>query len=187
MKIINLYSTPRYPQSNGQAEASNKTLLRALKKRLHSTKGKWSEEMPGVLWAYRTTNRKSTGVSPFTLTYGMEAIILTEIRMPTLRTKILEKANTEAIAKDLDMADDLREAAAVRIASYQQRPASLYNRHAKQRTFRAGDLVLRKVFENTTNPVIEMFKSNWEGPYVIVKMGVIESYARNKLGGTSVP
>ena len=55
LKIKNLYSTPRYPQSNGQAEASNKTLLTALKKRLDSSKGKWVEELPGVLWAYKTT------------------------------------------------------------------------------------------------------------------------------------
>ena len=49
LKIRNLYSTPRYPESNGQAEASNKTLLTALKKRLDSAKGKWVEELPGVL------------------------------------------------------------------------------------------------------------------------------------------
>ena len=49
LKIKNLYSTPRYPQRNGQAEASNKTLLTALKKRLDSAKGKWVEELPGVL------------------------------------------------------------------------------------------------------------------------------------------
>ena len=55
LKIQNLYSTPQYPQSNGQAEATNKTLLSALKKRLERTKGKWVEELPGVLWAYRTT------------------------------------------------------------------------------------------------------------------------------------
>ena len=55
LKIRNLYSTPRYPQSNGQDKASNKTLLTALKKRLDSAKGKWVEELPGVLWAYRTT------------------------------------------------------------------------------------------------------------------------------------
>ena len=81
-------------------EASNKTLFTALKKRLHSAKGKLVDELPGVLWAYRTTNQKPTGVSPFTLTYGIEAIIPTYIRMPTLRTEIPEKANTEAIAKD---------------------------------------------------------------------------------------
>ena len=49
LKINNLYSTLRYPQSNGQAEASNKTLLTALKKRLDLAKGKWVDELPGVL------------------------------------------------------------------------------------------------------------------------------------------
>ena len=59
LKIRNLYSIPRYPQSNGQAEASNKTLLTALKKQLDSAKGKWVEELPRVLWAFRryTTER----------------------------------------------------------------------------------------------------------------------------------
>ena len=64
LKIKNLYSTPRYPQSNGQAEASNKTLLSALKKRLHSAKGKWVEELPGVLWAYRSETNWHIVVRP---------------------------------------------------------------------------------------------------------------------------
>ena len=45
LKIKNLCFTPRYPHSNGQAEASNKTLLTALKKRLDSAKGKWLEKL----------------------------------------------------------------------------------------------------------------------------------------------
>ena len=49
----------------------------------------------------------------------MEAIIPTEIEMPTLQTRILEEANTKAVTKDLDMADKLRKAATVRIVSYQ--------------------------------------------------------------------
>ena len=131
MKIKNLYSTPRYPQSNSQAEAFNKTLLTALKKRLDSAKGKWVDELPGVLWAYRMTARKTTDISPFTLTYGMEAIVSTEIGMPTLQTDIPEQSNTEFVIKELDMADDLREAAAMRIASYHHRLANLYNRRVK--------------------------------------------------------
>ena len=119
LKIKNLYLTPQYPQRNGQTEAYNKTLLSALKKRLHSAKGKWVEELPRVLWAYRTTSRKPTGESPFALTYGMEAIIPTEIGMPTIRTEILNEATTEALIKDLDKTDELRETAVVRIASYE--------------------------------------------------------------------
>ena len=114
-----MYSTPRYPQSNSKVEASNKTLLSALKKRLHSTKGKWVDELLEVLWAYRTTSRKPTRLSPFALTYGMEAIIHTEIGMPTIRVEIPKKANSKAIAKDLDITNELREAVAVCIASYQ--------------------------------------------------------------------
>ena len=71
-----------------------------------------------MLWTYKTTSRKLTGESPFALTYGIEAVIPTKIGMPTIRTKILKEASTEAIVKDLDMADKLWEAAAVRIASY---------------------------------------------------------------------
>ena len=90
-----------------------------LKKHLHSAKGKWVEELPGVLWAYRTTSRKPTSISLSTLIYGMETIIPTKIGVPTLRTKIPEKANVEAVTKDLDMTYELREAAVVLIASYQ--------------------------------------------------------------------
>ena len=51
LKIKNLYSTPRYPQSNDQAEASNKTLLTTIKKRVDAGKGKWVDELPRVLWS----------------------------------------------------------------------------------------------------------------------------------------
>ena len=50
--IKNRYSTPAYPQSNGQAEATNKTIVNGLKKMLEGTKGRWAKELPNVLWAY---------------------------------------------------------------------------------------------------------------------------------------
>ena len=75
-------------------------------------------KLPGVLWAYRATSQKPTGISPFALTHCMEAIIPTEIRMPTLRTEAPGTTNAKAISKDLDMANELREATAIRLASY---------------------------------------------------------------------
>ena len=59
--IKNRYSTSAYPQGNGQAEAVNKVIMNGLKKRLDDAKGKWVEELPHVLWTYRTMSRKSTG------------------------------------------------------------------------------------------------------------------------------
>ena len=79
---------PRYPQSNGQAKATNKTLVSALRKRLEQAKGRWVEELLGVLWTYRTTPGQPTGDTPFALTYGMEVVIPTKIGMPTARTAV---------------------------------------------------------------------------------------------------
>ena len=160
LKIKNLYSTLWYPQSNGQEEASNKTLLTALKKLLDSAKGKWVDELPGVLWAYRTIARKQIGISPFALTYRMEVIIPTEIGMPTLQTDLPEQSNAETVINDLDTANELHEAAVVRIASYHSRLANLYNRCVKPRMFQPGDLVLRKVFKNTVDLLAEKFQPN---------------------------
>ena len=74
-------------------------------------------------------------MSPFTLTYGTETIIPTEIGMPTLRTNILEGATAEALDKDLDMTDKLREVVVVLMASYQQRTENLYNRRVRQHAY----------------------------------------------------
>jgi len=50
--ITNIYSSLAYPQSNGQAEAMNKTIVNGLKKRLEGVTGNWVEELPNILWAY---------------------------------------------------------------------------------------------------------------------------------------
>ena len=47
--IVNRYSTPYYPQGNGQTKASNKVIVNGLKKRLDDAKGRWVEELPRVL------------------------------------------------------------------------------------------------------------------------------------------
>ena len=98
-----------------------------------------------------------------------------------------EQSNTESIIKELDTSDKLREIVAVRVASYQRRLENLYNKHIKPRIFQVGNLVLRKVFENTTDPVAGKFQAKWEGPYIVTRVGKSGSYALDKLDGTPVP
>ena len=50
--ITNKYSTPTYPQSNEQAEVTNKTIVNGLTKRLEGAKGGWVDELLNILWAY---------------------------------------------------------------------------------------------------------------------------------------
>ena len=87
--IVNRYSTPAYPQGNGQAEAVNNVIINGLKKRLDEAKGRWVEELPHVLWTYWTTPRRLTGETPFAMTYGAEAVIPLEANFLTLRNELL--------------------------------------------------------------------------------------------------
>ena len=108
--ITNRYSTPAYPQGNGQAEAVNKVIVNGLKKRLDDTKGRWVEELPHVLWTYRTTPRRSIGETPFAMTYGAEAIIPVKANFPTLRmSSFTLSSNDELLGKSLDLVDERKE------------------------------------------------------------------------------
>ena len=92
----------------------------------------------------------------------MEAVVLTEIDLPTIRTAAPESENAGSVVKELDTSDELREATAIRIVSYQRRLANSYNKRVKPQAFQPSDLGLRKVFENTMDPMAGKFQSNWE-------------------------
>ena len=102
--IRNKYSTSAYPQSNGQVEATNKAIVNGLKKRLDGAKGRWAEELPYVLWAYRTTLRRSTGETPFSLTYGAEAVISAEVNLCSARVgRFVPPQNDRLLVERLDL------------------------------------------------------------------------------------
>ena len=120
--IKNRYSTPTYPQGNGQAEAVNKVIMNELKKRLDDVKGKWIEELPHVLWTYRTTPRKSTEKTHFSMMYWVEAIIPLENGFPMMRTStFISDGNDELLKKSLDLVEERRESAMVQLAYYQHK------------------------------------------------------------------
>ena len=103
MGITNRYSTPAYPQGNGQAEAVNKVIVNRLKNRLDDEKGKWVEELLHVLWTYRTTPQRSIGETPFSMTYGVEVVIPLEPSFPMLKTNSFNLSNNnELLEKSLE-------------------------------------------------------------------------------------
>jgi hypothetical protein len=85
MKIKMLNSSPYYAQANGQAEASNKVLIKIIKKRIKDNPRRWHEKLSEALWAHRTSRHGATKVSPFVLVYGKEALLPVEIGLQSLR------------------------------------------------------------------------------------------------------
>ena len=75
-EVIKCFSLVVYPMANGQVEAVNKTLKESLKKRFEDGKGLCLEQLPQVLWAYKTSHCTSTEHTPISLTSGSEEMLL---------------------------------------------------------------------------------------------------------------
>ncbi|XP_070046738.1 uncharacterized protein [Nicotiana tomentosiformis] len=87
--------------------------------------------------------KSSTGETPLSLVYGVEALIPVEVGEPTLRYfQGSEEANIEAMLVNLELLDECRDLAHVRMAAQKQRMERYYNRRAKLRYFKVGDLFL---------------------------------------------
>ena len=186
--ITNRYSTPVYPQGNGQAEAVNKVIGNGFKKRLEDTKGKWVEELSRVLWTYRTTLRRSTGETPFSMTYGAEVIIPLETGFSTLRTSSFNSSdNNGLLEKSLDFIEENKESVIIQLAYYQHKPKQGYDVNVKLRPLALGDSVLRNVLSIAKNPAWRKLGSNWQGSYRITSVTSIRAYFLEDLDEHVIP
>ena len=182
-------STPRYPQGNGHAEATNKTIVDSIRKRLDAKKGRWAEELPGVLWVYRTSPRRPTGETPFSLVHGVESLIPIEHQVQTLRVKYApedEPKNDEALCDALDLVEEKRDSALSQLSRYRQSIARFYNKDVNTRRFDVGDLVLRKIFQNTAEANAGKLGAKWEGPYRVTRVTYPGVYELETLNGIPV-
>ena len=119
MGIRNHYSSPAHPQANGQVKVTNQSLLKIIKTRLEGAKGIWPEELPSILWVYKTTTRMPIGETPFWLTYGSEAVIPAEVGLTSYKVDSHDKSkNDETILLQLDLVDEVRATAEQRLARY---------------------------------------------------------------------
>ncbi|RVW67332.1 hypothetical protein CK203_065001 [Vitis vinifera] len=74
-------------QTNGAVKAANKNIKRILRMMVETFLD-WSEKLPFALWAYRTSFRTSIGATLYFLVYGMEAVLLVEIEIGSLRVAL---------------------------------------------------------------------------------------------------
>ncbi|KAG2256187.1 hypothetical protein Bca52824_075481 [Brassica carinata] len=116
------------------------------------------------------TPRGSTKSTPFSLAYGLEAMAPAEVNVTSLRRSKMPQyveVNKEML---LDEIEERRDQALLWIQNYQHQIESYYNKRVRARPLELGDLVMRKVFENTKELNAGKLGSRWEGPYKIVKV-----------------
>ncbi|XP_074351547.1 uncharacterized protein LOC141690667 [Apium graveolens] len=188
LKIKKDFAAVYHPRSNGQTEAINKIIKHTLKAKLEEKKGDWPEEMPMVLWSYNTTPRTTTGETPFLLTYGYEAMVPVEVGAGSLRRDVFVEENAEVNQRlHLDLLDEARANAQLKLAAYQQRVARYFNKKVKPIPFKVGDLVLRKVMPNTKIAQHGVLGANWEGPYKVKAILWKGTYRLEDLDGKLIP
>ncbi|WJZ81616.1 hypothetical protein VitviT2T_001450 [Vitis vinifera] len=157
------------PQTNGAVEAANKNIKRILR-RMVETSRDWSEKLPFALWAYRTSFRTSTGDTPYSLVYGMEAVLPVEIEMGSLRVALEQQIPETDWAQtrfdQLNLLDERRLRAADHVRAYQRKMARAFKKRVKPRPLHVGDLVL-KVIRGLIRDPRGKFRPNWSGPYFI--------------------
>nr|GFA53146.1 hypothetical protein [Tanacetum cinerariifolium] len=143
LNITQRFASVKHPQSNGLVESANRSLGEGIKSRLGERNKNWVEELPHVLWAHRTMIKSSHGDTPFSLTYGTEAVIPMEIEMPTYRTAAVDVvSNDEELRLNLDLLEERRE--------------------------RPGDFVYRSI--DASHAVAgEKLGPKWEGPYEVTE------------------
>jgi hypothetical protein len=149
MKMMLLNSSPYYAQANGQAKASNKVLIKIIKKRIKDSRRRWHETLSEALWAHRTSRHRATMVTPFELVYGQEAVLPVEVSLQNLRITeqvyLLAKEYTELMMDKIDEAPKSQLKALEKIEKEKVKIANAYNKRVVGKSFRVGDLVWKMI------------------------------------------
>ncbi|XP_073033813.1 uncharacterized protein [Primulina eburnea] len=100
------------------------------------------------------------------LVYGSEAVLPVEIGQSSSRIESYSSNNDQSRAIELDLVEERRDRAVIRMEAYRCRVMKTYNKNFRSRDFQVGDLVMKKV-----KPVGDVGKleARWEGPFQIVR------------------
>jgi hypothetical protein len=178
------FSSVYHPQSNGQVESTNKTVVKILKKKLSKRKGGWVEYLPEVMWSYRTTISSATSETPYSLAFGVEAVIPVEIGSPSFRIQHYNPGfNSTGLKLHLNLLEEKREDARVRTSAYQEKAARYYNKRVKPRSFNTGDWVLRRITTAAKDPTEGKLGPVWEGPFRVIKSNPKGAYQLEDTNG----
>jgi hypothetical protein len=139
MGIKLIRSSPYYAQANGQAEASNQSLIKLIKRKIDEYPRRWHEVLSEALWAYRVSCHGATRTSPYHLVYGQEAVLPWEITAGSRRIEFQNELTAEEYAALMsDNVEDITEFRLwllEKIKENKAKVARAYNKKVKPKEF----------------------------------------------------
>ncbi|CAM8917024.1 unnamed protein product [Rhodiola kirilowii] len=165
-------STAYHPQSNGQAEISNREIKSILEKMVKPARKDWSQRLDEALWAYRTAYKTPIGTSPFRLVYVKACHLPVEVEHKAYWA--LKQCNPDLKAAGLDRKLKLCELEELWLEAYEgqtdykARTKLYHDKFVLRRSFEEGQQVL--LFSSRLKFMPGKLKSRWTGPYTVIRV-----------------
>jgi len=146
--IVVKYVSVAHPQANGQVKRANGMIIDALKKRLYTENdrapGQWMKELTIVVWGLRTQASRNTGVSPYFMVYGTEAMLLSDVTFGSPGVENFDQPSAD-ISRELEIncMEEKRLLSCLRTTKYLEAIRRYHNRNVKDHSFVVDDLVLK--------------------------------------------
>jgi hypothetical protein len=135
MGIKLIRSSPYYAQANGQAEVSNQSLIKLIKRKVDEHPRRWHEVLSEALWAYRISCHGATKTSPYYLVYGQEVVLPWEITAGLRRIEFQNDLTAkEYVAMMNDNIEDLKELRLWSLEKIKENKAKVARAHTGQKT-----------------------------------------------------
>ncbi|WCJ18269.1 hypothetical protein M5689_000637 [Euphorbia peplus] len=131
----------------------------------------WPKVLSEMLWAMRKSKTRATGVSPFFLTFGHDAVLLLEVVVPSLR--VMRQNDLEpddylqAMMIDLEDLDYERQKALDCMLVQKKKVEDVYNKKVRKKNFQ-GELVWKLILPfGAKDHRLGKWSPNWEGSFQV--------------------
>jgi hypothetical protein len=166
-------TTPYNPKANGLTERANGIIGKILNKMVSAHKRDWDRKLPSAVHAYNTSEKKTTGKSPYFLVFGQTALHGIEMEVETLRVMAARSAERTEDSKFRMIAiqdlEEVREEALQQTMEVQaKRKEDFDTKLPKDHGIRTGCMVL--LYDNRYEDFPGKLHTRWMGPFRVTEV-----------------